>query len=348
MTEGLCPTTPPWRGGTVGGVAVANPFWLAPLAGISLPAVRAFFRELGVGLVHTEMVSCAGLAHGNRKTREMLPVPGEHPVVLQLFSAEPETMAAGAGLALGWGERPDAVQINMACPVRKVVRRGEGAALLKDPERAFAMVRALREAVPVPVWVKLRLTGDNAPCSTLAFCEGLIANGASHLTVHGRTASQHYSGISDRRAVCRIARALPGMVSGSGDIFTEADAFAHLREGCVAVLLARGVVRDLFLARRLALRLTGAPVRHPAVEERAALLQRLYRRLEGEKGERVAIILMKRFLGGMFKGLPGAVHLRRRIGPMRSRDDLHELLLQWTEYVHEGSGLDGCPGREQQ
>ena len=199
----------------VGGVTAENPLWLAPLAEISMPPVRALFRRMGVGLTHTEMVSSSGLCHGNRATLGMLPREGERPIVLQLFGDEAEEMGRSLEIALFRGVTPQAVQINMACPVRKVFRRGEGARLLERPEVAEAMIRTL---VPfgLPVWAKIRLAGRGCPLSTEAFCEVLFAAGASCVALHGRTAAQMYEGTGDRDAVGALARAFPGSIVGSG------------------------------------------------------------------------------------------------------------------------------------
>ena len=338
-------TTPP-GGQEVGGVTVANPLWLAPLAEISVPAVRALFRRMGVGLTHTEMVSSSGLCHGNRATLAMLPRRGEAPVVLQLFGDEAEEMGRSLEIALIRGERPQAVQINMACPVRKVFRRGEGARLLERPAVAEAMVRAL---VPfgLPVWVKTRLAGRGCPLSTGDFCDVLFSAGASCVALHGRTAAQMYEGTGDRDAVGAVAARFPGRIVGSGDVYAPEDVQDYLARGCAAVLLARGGVRDVYSTPKIlqALGYGGAPeVLNPTPAQRVATLMNLADDMAEEVGERGAMILLRRFLSGIFKGLPGATFLRRSIGTVTDRPSLESVVRRWEQVLVEGGTDHGGSG----
>ena len=330
----------------VGGVTAENPLWLAPLAEISMPPVRALFRRMGVGLTHTEMVSSSGLCHGNRATLGMLPREGERPSVLQLFGDEAEEMGRSLEIALFRGVTPQAVQINMACPVRKVFRRGEGARLLERPEVAEAMIRTL---VPfgLPVWAKIRLAGRGCPLSTEAFCEVLFAAGTSCVALHGRTAAQMYEGTGDRDAVGALARAFPGSIVGSGDVYTAEDVRDYLARGCAAVLLARGGVRDIYSVPRI-LGDLGYPVApellDPTPAQRVETLLALADHMAEEEGERGAMILLRRFLSGIFKGLPGAAFLRRSISTVTDRPSLEAVVRQWEQVLLEGGTNHGGSG----
>jgi tRNA-dihydrouridine synthase B len=331
----------------IGGVAVTNPLWFAPLAAISMAPVRDFYRELGAGLTHTEMISCAGLLHGNRVTRKMLPREGESPLVLQIFGDSPEEIARGAEEALRYGALPEAVEVNMACPVRKVMRRKEGAALLNYPKIAGAMIKSL-QPLGIPVWGKIRLCGPGQPLETEEFCEVLLEAGAMHISVHGRTPAQKYAGSSNRDEVGAIAVRFPGYISGSGDVYTPEDVRDYLRRGCVGVLLARGVICNPFLFPQ-ALKILGYPVEetlaNPSLRFRVQALLHLAERMVAEEGEKAAVVLLKRFLGGIFRGLSGAVELRRTIGSIKDWPSLEKVVREWELFISErGEHYGGTAG----
>ncbi len=331
----------------IGGVLVSNPLWFAPLAAISVAPVRDFYRELGAGLTHTEMVSCAGLLHGNHVTRKMLPRENESPLVLQIFGDSPEEISLGMKEALRHGAPPEAVQINMACPVRKVMRRKEGAALLNYPEIAGSMIRML-QPLGIPVWGKIRLCGPQQPLETEEFCEVLLEAGAQHISLHGRTPAEKYAGVSDRNEVERIARLFPGFISGSGDVYTPEDILDYLRRGCVGVLLARGAIRDPFLFPRT-LAMLGYPVKkelsEPSFQFRIHVLMNLASKMLEEEGEKAAVALLKRFLGGLSRGLTGAVELRRTIGTIKDWPSLEKVVREWQLFISErGEDYGGASG----
>ncbi len=331
----------------IGGVTVSNPLWFAPLAAISMAPVRDFYRALGAGLTHTEMVSCAGLLHGNHVTRKMLPRPGESPLVLQIFGDSSEEIARGVEEAFKHGTLPEAVEINMACPVRKVLRRREGAALLNYPKTASAMVRIL-QPLDVPVWAKIRLSGPSQPLETEEFCAMLFEAGAAHISLHGRTPVQKYSGVSDRSQVEAVARRFPGLISGSGDVYTSEDVKDYLRRGCVGVLLARGALRNPFLFPQALASLGYAvseEMQNPSLSFRIQSLLNLAERMVEEDGEKAAVALLKRFLGGIFRGLSGAVELRRTIGNIKDWPSLEKVVREWELFITErGEHYDGTSG----
>ncbi len=327
----------------IGGVSVDNPVWLAPLAGITVPSVRLFFRRLGAGLTHTEMISCAGLIHGSIKTFRMLRIlDGERPVVLQLFAGDEKTLLEGAGLALSASPSFDAIGINMACPMPKVLRKGAGARLLERPDIAGSMVRSLR-GNGLPVWVKTRKMPSGSPMDTRDFTGMLLDAGASQVCIHGRSPVQRYGGSSDREVIIETASAFPGMVAGSGDVFCSRDAAELLEGGCAAVFVARGAFRDPFLIpvildelgfdvdRKLLSREPGS---------RIEMMQELGALIVEEEGERAALLLLKRFLSGIFKGLRGASLFRRSVGMAANWREMHDILQEWKVFAERGEHLD--------
>lgn len=311
----------------IGGLKLGTELWLAPLAGVTTPPIREFFALLGAGLTHTEMVSCMGLIRGNRKTEKMLQLlPGEGPVVLQLFAGDADTMAQGAESALAtnarWGSpRFAALGINMACPMPKVTKRGAGAALM-GTETAFVMVQKLKR-LGLPVWVKTRrMSNDEA---TLRFVEGLVEAGADNVCIHGRTAAQRYEGRADRSVAGAAAARFPGKISASGDVYAVEDVEEYLRKGCVGVMLARGALANPYLFP-LALRARGydipLDVTNPDRERRARQLRNLGERVDEVCGPKMALVILKRLMAGMFKGISGSAGLRREAGLAGSLSDL--------------------------
>ncbi|MDR1978694.1 MAG: tRNA-dihydrouridine synthase family protein [Synergistaceae bacterium] len=327
-----------------GGLRLDNALWLAPLAGVTTPPVREFFAALGAGLTHTEMISCMGLLRDNRKTEGMLRLlPGEdskcgNPVVLQLFAGDADTMARGAEMALAANARCGplrfaALGVNMACPMPKVTKRGAGAALM-GTETAFAMVRGLKR-LGLLVWVKTRRMPDDR--ETLRFVEGLVEAGADNVCVHGRTAAQRYEGRADRVATAAAAERFPGKISASGDVYTVEDVKEYLNMGCVGVMLARGALANPYLFP-LALRALGYRVPEdltaPARGERIRRLLSLGERARRICGPKTALVLLKRLMAGMFKGMPGASELRRGVGLASNLEELEKLLrLDFTENI---------------
>lgn len=311
----------------IGGIEVDNPLWIAPLAGVTVRPVRALFRRLGAGLTFTEMVSVSGLVMSNRKTSRMLDTGGDHPLVLQLFGNDLDLMVEGARVSLEEGTF-EGLGLNMACPMPKVYKKGSGAKLMEDPEKACTMVRELKR-FGLPVWPKIRKCGPRNPLDTFQLCEVLFEAGADHISLHGRTAGQRYEGTSDVEVVLEAARRFPGRISASGDVYSEEDVLRYLQGGCAGVLLARGIIRDPFLLPRC-LAALGMPVNEewlaPSISLQTEMLLQMADELCAEEGERLALILLKRFLSSMFKGLRGAGAFRRATASSRTMDEFRDLL----------------------
>ena len=326
----------------VGGVVVENPVWLAPLAGITVPSVRLFFRSLGSGLTHTEMVSCAGLLHGSRKTAAMLrTLKGERPVVLQLFAGDERTLL-DAALVAAASSSFDAFGINMACPMPKILKKGAGSRLLDRPAVAAAMVSMLCRA-GLPVWVKTRKMPPGAPMDTEAFTGMLLEAGASHVCIHGRTPQQRYGGESDRSVILSAAGAFPGMIAASGDVYSPDDVHDLLAGGCSAVFIARGAFRDPFLVPA-ALHRCGFHVEQGLLAAdkpgRIDKMLLLGESLVEEEGERIALLLLKRFLSGIFRGLRGSSRFRSDVAAVSCWAEMRGTLEDWKAIAERGEQYD--------
>lgn len=322
---------------SIGGVAVNNPVWLAPMAGITFGSVRQFYRRLGAGLVHTEMVSALGLCHRGRKTRELLyGSEAERPCVLQLFGSDAGDIARGADAALSVRSF-EALEVNMACPMPKVMKRGGGAKVMDDPYEAAKMIRELKKT-GLPVWSKIRVTPHGRAFTTIRLCEALFAAGADFIFVHGRTPAQRYEGTASRDAVGEIAGEFSGRIGGSGDCYRPEDFADYLSRGCAAVLAGRGFLRDALLIPRVLSRLGAdipAAFLSPSADEQAQILLELGRSIYNSEGEALAMSMARRMLASLFKGFPGASALRRRGAVARTWGDMEYLLLNRAEVLDE-------------
>ena len=254
---------------TIGPLRLDRRLFMAPMAGITTPPFRASVRRWGAGLVFTEMISACGVHYRNRRTLDYLASrDAEHPVGYQLFGAEPDVLADAAAIAVAAGA--DLVDVNMACPVRKVVKTGAGAALLAEPGRAAAIVAAVVRAVgpEVPVTVKMRAGLRDGDEAWRRVAPRLVEAGAAALCIHPRTAGQLYRGRADHAVTAALAAAVPVPVVASGDVDGRAAALALLDAGAAAVMLARGALGRPWLFREV---LDGAPP--PPRAERLAELR---------------------------------------------------------------------------
>jgi tRNA-dihydrouridine synthase B len=313
-------------GQVIGNLPVDGKLWLAPLAGITIPSVRRFFRELGACLTHTEMVSSSGLIMRNRKTLDMLKnSEKEAPLVLQLFAGDAKSLLQSAEIAISNGVF-SAFSVNMACPVPKVRKRGAGAQLLFKRDIAVEMVRELKKT-GLPVWPKIRKHPSGSGPETFSFCEALIEAGADLVCLHGRTPQQLYGGFADRELVKAAAGIFPGKIAASGDVFERQDAEEYLGNGAAAVLVARGALRDPFIFSE------AAPPAAPL--ERAQFLVRLGDQIEQENGPKASTSLIKRFVSGMFKGMRGNAAYRKEVALASDWAEMRNRLCACIHYFEE-------------
>lgn len=319
----------------IGNVGVMNPVWVAPMAGISVPAMRRFHCRMGAGLAHTEMVSAAGLMFGGKKTKEYLRIAqGEGPLALQLFGSTAGEIARGLEAALKINEKINennkyaAVQINMACPMPKVIKKGSGAALLRSPDEACRIVTALL-GFGLPVWIKIRLVSHEIE-DTAAFVDRIISCGAHFVIIHGRTQKQRYEGIADAGAVCAVAKKYPDMIGGTGDVYTPADAAAYLNGGCAAVLAARGLLKNPLLIYDILkyLNISNKDINMNKID---ALLE-LGEELVSLNNDKASLALAKRMSAGVLRDMPGAAALRNEAMQAASWGELRGIIGRLEAY----------------
>jgi len=277
----------------VGPVEIPTRLVLAPMAGVSVQAFRRQGRRFGAGLVCSEMVSCAGIEHRNERTLGYLRVADdEHPLAIQLFGSDPDSMAEAARMVEAAGA--DLVDLNFGCPVRKVTKTGAGATLLDDPDRAARIVSAIARAVDIPVSVKLRRGLRNGSRDCLRVGPLLVDAGASSLTLHPRSAQQMYTGAADHALTAELVSLVEVPVVASGDIDSRARAQAVLaRTGAAAVMVGRAAQGNPWVLEEI----VGGDRREPSREEVVAELVLFVRETVRELGERRAGSFLKKFYG---------------------------------------------------
>jgi tRNA-dihydrouridine synthase B len=278
---------------TIGSVEIPGRLVLAPMAGVSVQAFRRQGRRYGAGLVCSEMVSCAGLSHGNERTLGYLRIArDEHPLAVQIFGSEPEVMAEAARMVEDAGA--DLVDINFGCPVRKVTKTGAGATLLEEPDRACRIVESVANAVSVPVSVKMRRGLANGSRAALAVGPKLVDAGAASLTLHPRSARQMYTGTADHELTAELVDLVDVPVIASGDVNTRDRAEQVLETtGCAAVMVGRAAQGNPWALGEIAGRLDGVPTREEIVAELLLFMHDTV----AEMGESRATGFLKKFYG---------------------------------------------------
>lgn len=311
----------------IGPVEIENPFVLAPMAGITDLPFRELCKEQGAGLLYTEMVSAKAISYRNRNTIPLMEIsPGENPVALQIFGSEPELMAE---VAKSIEDQPfDILDINMGCPVPKVVNNGEGSALLKNPELIRKIVSAVSRAVKKPVTVKMRIGFEGADVDPVETAKIMEDAGAAAIAVHGRTRQQYYSGKADWDTIRKIKEAVSVPVIGNGDVDSPKKAEAMLKEtGCDGVMIGRAVRGNPWIFREMNYYFeTGELLPRPSVEELKEMILRHARRQIEKKGEYTGIREMRKHVAWYTAGMRHSAGIRRESNLISGYEELKALL----------------------
>ena len=322
----------------IGNVEIANQVVLAPMAGISNSSFRRICKEMGCGLIYAEMVSDKAIMYGNKKTIDMLYMTDfERPISQQIFGTDVSSFVIAAKYICS-NMHPDIIDINMGCPVPKVALRAQaGSALLKSPSKIYDIVKAVVDAVDVPVTVKIRSGWDSNHINAVEVAKVIEKAGASAICVHPRTRSQGYRGEADWSIIKAVKDNVNIPVIGNGDIKTPEDAKRMLDEtGCDAIMIGRGVLGNPWLIEQTVAYLNGDLVSQPNKLDRVDMCIKHLNYLSDVKDEKVARLEIRNHIGWYFKGLPGANEIKNKVYQCDSIHDIMQVLMSYREELLNG------------
>ncbi|MBK5252875.1 MAG: tRNA dihydrouridine synthase DusB [Peptostreptococcaceae bacterium] len=311
----------------IGNITFDNPFFLAPLAGVTDEAMRIICKDYGAAMLYTEMISAKGLFYGDRKSKDMINISeGEKPVGIQIFGAEPDIMAEAVKIL----EPFDAalIDVNMGCPVPKIVKNGEGSALLKQVDLIYDIIEKLVKVTKKPITAKIRMGFGEEDINAVLVAKAIEAGGASAVAVHGRTREQFYSGKANWEIIKKVKEEVNIPVIGNGDVHSAKDGIDMINEtGCDFVMVARGALGNPWIFRELIAAYEGDfDIPRPTIEEKKDVMLRHFDLIAINKGERVAVREMRKHLGWYTKGVPNSSSFRNIVNNIDSAQLLREAI----------------------
>ena len=322
----------------IGNIVLKNRIVLAPMAGISNTSYRKIIKEMGAGLIYAEMVSDKAIMYGNEKTIELLKMDDfERPIAQQIFGSDVESFVKAATF-IEQHMHPDIIDINMGCPVPKVaVKAQAGSALLKNPHKVFEIVKAVVEAVSVPVTVKIRSGWDSKHINAVEVAKACEEAGASAITVHGRTREQGYSGKADWNIIKQVKEKVKIPVIGNGDVTSPYLAKKMIDEtGCDAVMIGRGVLGNPWLIKQCIEYLDyGKEPKEVSFEEKVLMMKKHYQLLCEDKNEKVALLEIRSHILWYLKGMPNSKEMKNKIMACKSSEDIFNSLDHYLNNIKE-------------
>lgn len=320
----------------IGNIQLTSNVVLAPMAGVTDITYRTICKEMGAGLVYTEMVSAKGLYYKDVKTRILMKTnENNRPISLQIFGSEPDIMAYVVESYINERNDIDIIDVNMGCPTPKIVKNGDGSALMREPVLAGEIVNKIKKISNKPVTVKIRSGWDSNSINAPEFARVLEFNGVDMIAVHGRTREQFYTGKANYGVIKRVKEAVCVPVVGNGDIYTPQDAVRMLETtGCDGVMVARGILGNPWLIKNIVKMLNDDyNFYEPDPRDKVEMIKRHALMLTQERDERIATLEMRKFAAWYMKGMRNSSEIRNKINKVTKATELCNILDEYIRYI---------------